>query len=261
MDFDSVYNQNEEEKEIPKDVPKKPAYVSKPGFILTPTLRGHSEIHAIWKIIEHRAAIICGGFVRYMCSPVQTPVGASDMDIYCRNEDAFRKLRKIFQEPPYALQVRHENEMALTYTRPSDPAHPLFICPTVQLIKPVVEGRVVALGTTQEVIENFDFTVIRAGLTSMREALVDADFEHDETNKILRLKNIHCPISSTLRCMKYAKKGYWLPPLQALRLFLDWNNRDEEYREKLVFFLQKTDVGEGLTQEQIDELETLMRID
>jgi len=92
-------------------------------------------------------------------------------------------------------------------------------------------------------------------------ALVDADFMHDEEKKILRIKNIHCPISSTLRCMKYARKGYWLPPMQCCRLFIDWEERDEEYREKIIEFLKKSDMGEGLTKADIEEMEALMRID
>jgi len=91
-------------------------------------------------------------------------------------------------------------------------------------------------------------------------ALVDADFNHDETKRILRLKNIHCPISSTLRCMKYAKKGYWLPSFQCMRLFLDWDSRNDEYREKLGEFFAQFE-GDGLSKKEIGELEAMMRID
>lgn len=117
------------------------------------------------------------------------------------------------------------------------------------------------MGSKEEVLSNFDFTVVRAAILSPNTVLVDADFMHDEENKILRLKNIHCPISSTLRCMKYAAKGYWLPPIQALSLFLDWDNRSDDYRRELAEYLAKANGGEGLTQEEIDHLEELMRID
>jgi len=129
------------------------------------------------------------------------------------------------------------------------------------LIKPIREGKIVASGEMKEILENFDFTVIRCGFTSSQKILVDADFLHDEERKILRLKNIHCPISSTLRCMKYAAKGYWLKPFETLKLFLDWDSRSDEYRNKLVDFLEKSKEGEGLSKEDITELEALMRID
>jgi len=91
--------------------------------------------------------------------------------------------------------------------------------------------------------------------------MVDSDFPHDEKRRLLRFKNIHCPISSTLRCMKYSRKGYFLKPFEALKLFTDWDNRDDEYRTKLTAFLQKTAEEGGLSRREIDELEAMMRID
>jgi hypothetical protein len=61
--------------------------------------------------------------------------------------------------------------------------------------------------------------------------------------------------------MKYSRKGYWLPPLQCCRLFIDWEDRDEEYRNKIYHFLVESDKGEGLTRQEIEEMERLMRID
>ncbi len=160
-----------------------------------------------------------------------------------------------------ALTIKHENDISITYQRPTTSDHPFFASPPIQLIKPMKEGRVVSFGSMKEILSNFDFTVIRAGLLDYTLALVDADFIHDEGARILRLKNIHCPISSTLRCMKYARKGYWLPPFNCIKLFLDWDGRDDNYRIKLIEFLDKANDGEGLTQKDIDELEALMRID
>jgi len=151
--------------------------------------------------------------------------------------------------------------MAVTYKKVKDPASSLFQSPIIQIIKPVKEGKIVATGTLTDILENFDFTVVRCGLLSPNSALVDADFEHDEPRRILRLKNIHCPISSTLRCMKYSKKGYWLPPMQAVRLFLDWDLRGLDWKSKLMDFLRQAESGEGLTKKDIDELEAMMRVD
>ena len=243
----------EKEKTLP------PTYVSKKGFVEMPVLRGFTEISSLYAFLTVFDAFICGGYVRYMAAPVQSPVSAADVDIYCKTKDVFDKLQKALKEK--GLEVRHENNMALTMKRPEDPKHPFFASPPIQLIKPVREGRVVASGSMEEILENFDFTVIRCGLKNPLTAVVDADFEHDESKKILRLKNIHCPVSSTLRCMKYSRRGYWLPPMQAARLFMDWDRRDEDYRFRLLDFIEKTSKGEGLTQEEVDELEEMMRID
>lgn len=61
--------------------------------------------------------------------------------------------------------------------------------------------------------------------------------------------------------MKYSRKNYWLPPLQCAKLFLDWENREEDYRAKILEALGKMDKREGLTRKEIEELEALMRID
>jgi hypothetical protein len=140
--------------------------------------------------------------------------------------------------------------------------------PTPQIIKPVIEGKIVSVGTIEEILDNFDFTIVRAAIISPTEVMVDDDFENDETHGVLRLKNIHCPISSLLRCCKYARKGYFLRPIQALKLFQDWTQRGPDYQQRIVELFIESNKGkkseenpDGMTQEEIDELETLLRID
>ncbi len=251
MDIEDIDKTPEEqEKKVPK-------YISRQGFEIIPLLRGFTEISMLWTDITTLGAFICGGYARYCASPSSNPVPASDVDIYCPSEIVFDRVMTHFFA--FKLEIKHENNMALTYKKPAEGK--FRYTPTIQLIKPVNKGRIVAMGGEKEVLANFDFTIVRAAIINQDDVLVDADFLHDEEKKILRLKNIHCPISSTLRCMKYAAKGYWLPPSQALSLFLDWDKRDENYRIELAEYLEKANGGEGLTQEQIDHLEELMRID
>lgn len=240
---------------------KKPAYKSKEGFVEKRILRGFFEIERLLEDIRNVSnGFICGGYVRWMASEHKNPVHAGDVDVYCYDDSDFTKLKEFF-EKTRGLEIRFENNISITYKKPESSTHIYFAAPIIQLIKPVQEGAVVAKGDMKTVLENFDFTVVRCGLISKEVALVDADFEHDEPNQILRLKNIHCPISSTMRCMKYSRKGYWLPPAQALKLFLDWERRDDDYRLKIKDFIEKANDGEGLTKTEIDELEAMMRID
>lgn len=239
-----------------------PKYTSKPGFIEASVRRGFTEIEYLWNFLTpllKNNAFICGGYVRYMCSPVPKPAPAGDIDIYFKNEESFDLTKLEFGKAGF--EIKHENDVSISFNVISNPDNPFFGSPQIQLIKPILEGAIVATGTMKEVIENFDFTVIRCGLINPKIAIVDADFVHDEEHKILRIKNIHCPISSTLRCMKYSRKGYWLPPMQCCRLFIDWEERDEKYRKKIIEFLKKSDIGEGLTKADIEEMEALMRID
>jgi len=249
------------EKEVITEViheeQKKEIYQSKSGFIELPVLRGFTEILPLFNIISkyEDKAFICGGYARYCASPRTNPIEASDIDIYCYKQSIFEGLKEDFK----GLKIRHENEISLTYNRPNEAPHAYH--PSIQLIKPLNQGAMVLMGDMKSVLSNFDFTVIRVGILSSEKVLADADFEHDERTLILRLKNIHCPISSTLRCMKYATKGYWLKPFETLKLFLDWDSRTNEYREKLRDFLEKSHQEQGLSKEDINELEALMRID
>ncbi len=249
---------------VANDLPSTDFYVSKPGFEVVPLLRGFDEIRKLWKILEAvkekaKADIfICGGYARYCASPRNDVVRATDIDIYSETEDAFNLLKATLKEE-YSLSVRHQNEVSLTYARKEE--GPLAYAPIIQLVKPLKDGAIVAFGDKKTILENFDFTVVRAAILSSEEVLVDADFIHDEKLKLLRLKNIHCPVSSTLRCMKYSKKGYWLRPLECLHLFLDWEKRDDEYKAKLANFITEANKGKGLSQEDVDELEAMMRID
>lgn len=252
---------NENEEEIPED---KDIYLSQGGFVNAPIIRGWFEILPLINIIKDNNldSFIMGGYVRWMCSKHHDPTPAGDCDIYSQTEDSFNTFVKILKET-HKLNVKHENDVSMTFAKVESSDHPLFACPIIQLIKPVKKGAIVATGSIEEILSNFDFTVIRCGVVSYDPptAMVDADFDNDEKKKLLRIKNIHCPISSTLRCMKYAKKGYWIPPMHVIPLFLDWERRDQGYRDKLVDYLSKANAGKGLTQTQVDELESLLMVD
>lgn len=252
----------DEKSEGSKEKKARKPYEVKEGFVRTPLLRGKHELEPILDEVYIRKGLICGGYVRYCASQRPDVVAATDVDIYPEDNEAFDALKEFLSK---RLEVKAENDMALTYKRATEGR--LIALPPVQLIKPVIEGAIIATGKVEVILENFDFTVIRAGIVPHKEfpyeyeALVDANFHHDEGQKILRILNIHCPISSTLRYMKYARKGYWARPMEVLKLFLDWDNRDDEYRNKLRDFLEKANKGEGLSREEVDHLEAMMRID
>ncbi|KKL60412.1 hypothetical protein LCGC14_2205590, partial [marine sediment metagenome] len=242
---------------------KKRAYISQDGFEIVKLQRGFTEIIPLWKILNKvidstkKDCFICGGYARYCASPKFNPIKAGDVDIYSEDKLAFNKLKQLLKYKK--LKIKVENDMAITYERPE--SGEFHYMPPVQAIKPLTIAKIVSVGSKETILSNFDFTVIRAAIESPNEVVVDKDFIHDESNNVLRLKNIHCPVSSALRCLKYAKKGYWLRPLEALKLFIDWDNRSDEYRSKLIDFLDKAGKGTGLTQEEVDELEALMMVD
>lgn len=153
---------------------KKEPYKSKEGFVIVPVRRGFTEISFLWDWLsklrdkyENRYKwLVCGGYVRYMCSPDPTPAKASDVDIYSSDEEAYEILKKEFENE--SLSVRHENNISITYKRPEDLNHNFFNCPVLQVIKPVEEGAIVAKGSMEDILKNFDFTVIRGALVKLK---------------------------------------------------------------------------------------------
>jgi len=252
--IDKVSNSSKSEDK-PK---KKETYKSKEGFTKANVVRGYTEIKKLLISIPEimTDGMICGGYARYMVSPHKNPVPADDLDIYCRNEDVFSSLKEKLNS---VLKKKAENDISITYDKPDSDSE-VFGAPKVQLIKPVKEGAIVAVGDRKTILENFDFTVVRCALLNPNEALVDADFEHDEKNRFLRIKNIHCPISSLLRCIKYIKKGYWAPPSQLVKLFVDWESRPDEYRTRILELFRTSQLG-NISEDEINELEALLRID
>lgn len=233
-----------------------------------PLRRGFTEIQQFYNIAQECDAIICGGYARYCASPLPTPKvkPAGDCDIFPKTAEATEKVKSKLLE--MGFEIKHENHVSMTLKPTEGKSDILSFMPTPQIIKPVIEGKIVAMGTVEEILENFDFTIVRAAILSPAEVIVDEDFEDDESHGILRLKNIHCPVSSLLRCCKYARKGYFMRPAQALKLFIDWTNRGEEYQNRLIDLFSQSTLGkksednpDGMTQEEIDELETLLRVD
>lgn len=233
-----------------------------------PIRRGFQEVKPLFELCSTHGATICGGYARYCASPLPTvkvePAG--DADLFPHSEEATAKLLAALIE--MGFQKEHENHVSITLKPQAEHKDKLMYIPTPQIIKPVVEGRIVTVGSTETILDNFDFTIVRAAIINDLECLVDEDFEEDETHKKLKLKNIHCPISSLLRCCKYARKGYFLRPIEAVKLFADWDSRGDEYKLRMIELFQESAKGkksednpDGMTQKEIDELESLLRID
>jgi len=234
-------------------------YKSQDGFVRVPIYRGFSEIEEFYSQVRLESSnkcVILGGYVRFMCSPHPRPARASDVDLYCPEQGDFEQMVKFFSK--MEMTIKHENDVSISYNN-FEAGHPFFPCPEVQLIKPMAEGVIVTQGSLEEIISNFDFTVIRIGLLNNIWALADADFTHDETNKLLRIKRIHCPVSSLYRVMKYRLKGYWPPSSLIVAILQDWNNRDEDYKKEIVDFFVKAE-NQKLEQEEIDRMERLLRL-
>lgn len=264
------------------------------SFVRVSVHRGTAEIVEFLGMAERHGAVIAGGYPRYCCSPRPDPVKAGDVDFFPKTDEGLKGLSAELLALGYVLA--HENHVSLTYRYEGEDLR-WKLKPVPQVIKPVREGKIVTWGSVEEILENFDFSVVRVALVKVElcgdcgcghEAhllngevgtctvcghcdgyapgtlawggIADDQFEDDEKNTFLRLKNIHCPISSLLRCLKYGRKGYYMGPAEALKLFQDWDGRGEDYKRKMAELFLTSQMGQ-ITQQQIDELEGLLRVD
>lgn len=221
-------------------------------FIETPLLRGFTEIKEIYELIHPLGGMIIGGYARYACSPNKQPIKADDLDIYCSTMEVFEDVKKVLKNT-HNTRVQFESRNAISYTMTNSWSH----CPTIQLVKPINEGKKIVSGSLEEIMMNFDFTITRAYIKDENTCIVDKRFIKDEEDMFLRIKNIHCPISSTFRFMKYRNKGYSTGAREIMKLFYDWDARDKEYKDNLAHYFDIKDP----TQSEIDTLEELLNID
>jgi len=234
------------------------------GWVQIPIRRGVFEITKLLDIRDKCGGRIIGGYARWCCSERQSLHHANDVDIFPivekeseTSHGIFEAWRTLLKEA--GLTEKHENEVSVTYEKPED--GPFLACPVIQVIKPTLEGAIVTEGTVEEVLGNFDFTVVRVALNPDRlTATAWASFIEDDKKGLLRLLNIHCPVSSLLRVCKYARKGYYCRPGEAMKLFADWDQRKPEYKSQILNLFQKGTLGE-ISKEEIEELEKLLHVD
>lgn len=249
------------DQDISEQENEKPAE----GWIQIPVLRGIFEIEPILNVTDEVGGVVLGGYARFCCSDREQPTKAQDVDIFPIAENAGESQniydRLIAKLLALGLEQTHENNVSVSFSGEKVP--PFNRCPTIQIIKPIEEGAILTRGTIEQVLSNFDFTVVRIALNKDRQsATAWASFPKDEHRRLLRILNIHCPISSLLRVMKYGRKGYYMRPMEAMKLFADWENRGPEYRERMAELFSRSDSEFGkLTKQEIDELEALLRVD
>lgn len=223
-------------------------------FVKIPIQRNVQLLKHLFDNMIKDDGFICGGFGRVSVSKNEEVIPSADIDIYCRDKEAFERISKRLEMNGYF--EKRKSETALTMQHSFSGTLP------IQLIQPLNEGRVLlASNNVEDILNNFDFSIARVAITleSLQGnlAIADKDFEKDDSKKLLNIRNIHCPIAQIYRVSKYMEKGFWLPMKQVLEIFKDWDNRDSDYKNKILDTVKKEDP----TKEEIQELEKLLHID
>lgn len=168
-------------------------------------------------------AFIAGGYPRYLLT--EGAPEPEDIDLFFLQDDNVEEVEKILRSMKY--QKTSETRAAINYRQIGDP-HAL----SVQLVKPVgqtsMRGRT---GNITEVLSTFDFSVNQYAVTSTRSGFVSSVVgEHtleDQEEMRLRIINLDHPLALVYRLVKYAKKGYYLPRLEAAKLFLSYDKSSD----------------------------------
>lgn len=196
-------------------------------FETFPIRRGITEIQSLLEIISSHG-FVCGGYARYALSDSRDVVPAGDVDIYAKTDADFEILKTKF-----AVIIGADPESFETVGfAVSIPNWKDYYGPKIQLIRPIETPSFKIKGEPKEVLSNFDFTIARAAIITPKFGIADKVFQEDELAKRLRIKKVHHPLSTMLRIAKYRKKGYNISMLEMLRLFQDWDKRDQEFKDK-----------------------------
>lgn len=211
-------------------------------------------VESLIRNICKEEAFICGGYARVACSPCDSPIVTSDIDIYALKEEYVNVITTRLLEHKY-IKVK-ENDVSFVYSNVFDAS-----LHQINVIKPIQTGNLHTFGELPDILKNFDFSVARIGIYLKGDevsAMADEDFVADELAHRLVIKNIHCPVAEIARISKYMKKGYFCPLSQIIKCFVDWEGRDEEYRHGLVEALS---TKKELTASDIQELYSRLYID
>jgi hypothetical protein len=212
-------------------------------------VREEQFLNALFKKYIKDRGFICGGFARYCLSPLNDPPPATDIDVYSKSEtamlsiknDLIRANHKILSETPNSITFNIGSKRGLNVS-------------ALQLIKPVFCDN-----TVEGVLERFDFSIVRAAIFNEWDSLnavIDEDFIKDEEQRILRVKYVSCPVNMVQRIAKYVAKGYRIPMRESLKLFEEWDNKDQDYRDEVLETSNKEVISnievEGYSRTSID---------
>ena len=185
--------------------------------------RGLTEIETLFFLVSAMGGYIAGDYARYCLSPLPKPAAPSDVDIFCKTEDAYTKILETLKERGAKVDIETTNAASL-----KPPAN-WVSCPKIQLINPTV-----MVGDPWSVISRFDFTIAIAALTTSGAGIAHKNFEEDEYAMRLKVNYIQCPVGNMRRALKYCNKGYKFPVREMIKFYKDWETKSEERRQQIL---------------------------
>jgi len=173
---------------------------------------------------------ICGGFARYAMSPLDSPVIPSDIDLYCFDEPTYNDIIDALTKDERTVRrkaSRIETKFDIVLSGGGYNREIL----NLQVIRPFTIMNMVSDGDALKILQNFDFTIAKCAILPDMTTLSHVDFLDHEQELKLVVYNIHCPISSLKRIIKYTNRGYMIESVELLKLFEDYESRSPAWKE------------------------------
>lgn len=187
--------------------------------------RGHEIENLLRKFqIAEIFSYIAGGYARWMISPKSRPPSPGDIDFYFQDFSSFSKAKQLLTDEGCLLQKESHN--ALTFA-----PYNIGVGNRVQLIKTVGDR----YGDIFEILNHFDLSVCQAAVTidsetNHMQGYGSRKFFDTEGDDRLRIIKIGNPMSTMIRCMKYARHGYSIGPKQLVKILNVWDAMSPEMR-------------------------------
>ena len=222
------------------------------NYVTIPILRDFNKIERLFKIVsENNLGFIAGGFCRWMCSPKKEPSEARDVDVFTRGKEEFEKLKTILLMEEF-LPIKSQNDISVVFKTSLNQVWK--DCPQINLIKPVQKDKLLTFGSSmEEILENFDFSICRVGILNEKECLAHSSFLNDELKKEINILKLESPIAAIMRIFKYSGKGYSINIPQIMGILKEWDNRGDEYKNRLFRALEKFNTRRGWSNESDGE--------
>lgn len=202
---------------------------------------------------------IAGGFARYCISENEAPIVPSDIDVFCGDEETFARIAARVRADPNTvrksetrIETKYEYRFARGYHKDAY---------AIQLIRPASIRNMVSDGDVRRVLDNFDFTIAKSAVLPDGTALCHEHFRRDDAANALVVTNIHCPISSAKRVIKYAARGYSITSAELLKLFEDYESRSDEWKAAIRSGLRQDGTSLPLSQTEQAAFVELMYFD
>jgi len=197
-----------------------------------------------------RNGFIAGSCARYYASTAKDEAIYNDIDVFARSIKGFNEICWKLEHNGWTLTGESPNAMKFAKNFDGTGAE-------VEVVKPFQNEYMCTYGDPKNVIMQFDFTCVKAFFYNRKYLYIDEQFDTDNNARRLVITHINCPVAVAQRVMRYAKKGYTIGIRELLKLFTEWSQRPDAYREHLTELLHR---GE-LTDDEFMELERLLRVD